>query len=130
MSAPGEPMTVEYSADRGNGNTIRQELWRIEDRLLREIEATKQEVVEWHDRHSVEHRDLVNARELRRQDTERRFDTLSEAMTSASIRNAKLDGALGVFRFIFDTLGRNWPVLVAGLAAALAFAGSVHITVQ
>ena len=51
-------------------------------------------------------------------------------MTSASIRNAKLDGALGVFRFIFDTLGRNWPVLVAGLAAALAFAGSVHITVQ
>ena len=123
-------MAAEYSLDRSNGNTIRQELWRIEDRLSREIEATKREIEGWHANHSEEHRELVAARELRRQDTEQRFASIGEAMASASIRNAKLDGALGVFRFILDTLGRNWPVLAAGLAALLAFSNNIHITLQ
>ena len=32
--------------ERGNGNTIRQELWRIEDRLIDANEATRQLLVE------------------------------------------------------------------------------------
>lgn len=122
-------VTSEYSADRTNGNTIRQELWRIEDRLARDIAETKADLVKWHDDHTEHHRDMADAHEAHLANVEDRFGAIKSWLDTRSIIEAKREGALGIMVLVMNTLGRNWAVILTIIAGALMVTNNIHITV-
>ena len=113
---------------RGNGNTIRQELWRIEDRLVGDIAAVAKSLEEFEKSHRDEHHAIATAHELRRTNTDARFLAILRTQEGVTLADARRQGALGVFKVVLDTLSHNWPVLVALLGGLLALTNNIHIT--
>lgn len=116
--------TGEYST-RGNGNTLQQDLWRVEDEIKLAMREMRRELMDWHRLHTDEHHDLLADLAVRSTDFEHR---LGEVVMTRVVGDAKREGALGVFRFIFTTLNTNWKVIALILAGALAFLNRVSIS--
>lgn len=48
-------------------------------------------------------------------------------MRRAELAQARRDGALGIVRFVFDLVGRNWRGIVAVAGAAAILLGNVRV---
>lgn len=109
----------EFHRDLGQ---MRVDLSTTEDRVMAAIETSRHEFIEYSKSHATDHA-------VRRADVEGRLATFTEFMRTRELRQARDDGALGMLRFVLDTLGRNWQLIGLLLAALLLALGNVQLDI-
>jgi len=55
---------------------------------------------------------------------------LENLLRDTELAKARRDGMLGIVRFGFDLIGRNWRVIAIAIAAALTIIGNVRVSVS
>lgn len=121
-------MSTDYPNDRPNGNTLRQELWRIEDRLAKDIENTKRELSGWHDNHTQTHHEMEEAHRDRSAALATHIENMRLLLDTKALTEAKREGALAVVLLIINTLGRNWQLIAAVIAFLLFITNNIRIS--
>lgn len=128
-----------YHPTRGNGNTLKQEMWRMEDGLKEDLQLLRSDIKE----------DLATQREefheyikdhldyhlTYRKWIEDQFDTAREErgdlfgyVQDASIDEARKQGALGIIILIIRTVGEHWQLIIAVVLFLWAWMGNLKIT--
>lgn len=103
-------------------NELRDEIHRSEGHVRNSIDDLRKDFEATTVTHAGIHAVEGEARSL----AHSRFE---EFMLRAELAQARRDGALGLIRFAFDLIGRNWRGIVA-LGGALAFIlGNVQVDV-
>lgn len=116
-------MTADHER-HSNGGTIRQELWRVEDRLVdgqdkleRSMRALAERLEAYMTTHATVHAE---------HDTwsKGQLDEIMGRFQATALLDARRQGALGMLGWIVSLLGANWKglaVLVVALLGALGF---------
>jgi hypothetical protein len=101
---------------------LRDEIRLSEGRVMSAVVGVQERV----EQSEVTHAGIHAAEGESRQIAHARFE---DFMHKAEIAQARRDGALGIIRFVFDLIGRNWRGIAAAGAAGWVLLGGVHVQV-
>jgi hypothetical protein len=126
-------MVDEHSERRLHDTALLEAFDRVRDELRDEIRLSEgrvmtavQTVQTRLEQSEVTHAGIHAVEGETRSIAHARFE---EFMHKAELAAARRDGFLGVVRFMFDLIGRNWRGIAAGGAAAWFVLGGVHVQV-
>ena len=110
--------------------------------LLRDLRTDFRDELAAHNTAMIDRMDRIE-REFRNAGIEHAQDHLSADQERADYRSkleallretelakARRDGMLGIVRFTFDLVGRDWRVIAIAIAAALTIIGNVRVSVS
>lgn len=101
---------------------LRDEIRLSEGRVMGAVQSVQARVEQSEVTHAGIHAVEGEARSI----AHARFE---EFMHKAEIAAARRDGFLGVVRFVFDLIGRNWRGIAAAGATAWFLLGGIHVQV-
>jgi hypothetical protein len=101
---------------------LRDEVQRSEGRVMTAVQQVQARLEQSETTHAGIHAAEGESRQI----AHARFE---DFMHRAELAAARRDGALGIIRFVFDLVGRNWRGIVAAGGATWVLLGGVHVQV-
>jgi hypothetical protein len=101
---------------------LRDEIRLSEGRVMTAVAGVQERL----EQGEITHAGIHAAEGESRQIAHARFE---DFMHRAELAAARRDGALGIIRFVFDLIGRNWRGIAAAGGAAWVILGGIHVQV-
>jgi hypothetical protein len=120
---------TSYHPQRGNGNTLQQDMWRMEDRLLGSIKEMRDTLTVYVDSHALDHGVMRDDLTTRRADVTRKLEAMTDLMLTSRVEHAKRQGIWSVFVFLGGVIDRYWKILAVAFIALLAALNRLSITI-